>query len=116
MGKYNSTCKLFKPIAEILTPADVHPKVEALLSQGQDHQIVFMEFTEDVLVPEHSHAAQWEYIFEGTVELVTPDGRHIYRKGDWFYLEAGVKHGALVKKGYKSMGVFAQKDRYKAKG
>ena len=31
--------------------------IKAYLSQGQDHQIVFWEFTEDVEVPEHSHEA-----------------------------------------------------------
>lgn len=34
--------------------------VTAFLSQSPDHQIVFMEFAEDVDLPEHRNSAQWE--------------------------------------------------------
>ena len=106
---------MFDSLAKLLPYGDVHPDVRAFLSQGGDHQVVFMEFTEDVQVPEHSHAAQLEIVVDGEVELTTPEGTKTRRTGDWFYLEAGVKHGAKVKKGYKSIGVFFQKDRYKVK-
>ena len=33
--------------------------LKAYLSQGDSHQTLFMEFTEDAEVPEHSHEAQW---------------------------------------------------------
>ena len=32
---------------------------EAYLSQGENHQIIFMRFNEDIDLPEHSHEAQW---------------------------------------------------------
>ena len=32
--------------------------VRAFLSQGDAHQILFMEFYQDVDLPEHAHAAQ----------------------------------------------------------
>jgi quercetin dioxygenase-like cupin family protein len=106
---------VFDSLTELLPYADVHPAVRAFLSQGDDHQVVFMEFTEDLQVPEHSHAAQLEIVVAGEVELITAEGKKTYRPGDWFYLDAEVKHGAVIKEGYKSIGVFFQKDRYKAK-
>lgn len=33
--------------------------IKAFFSQGQNHQIIFMEFAEDVDLPEHSHESQW---------------------------------------------------------
>jgi quercetin dioxygenase-like cupin family protein len=106
---------VFDSLIKLLPYADVHPAARAFLSQGDDHQVVFMEFTEDVPVPEHSHGAQLEIVVAGEVELTTPEETKTYRTGDWFYLDAGVKHRAQVKKGYKSIGIFFQKDRYKAK-
>jgi quercetin dioxygenase-like cupin family protein len=106
---------VFDSLTKLLPYADVHPVVRAFLSQGDDHQVVFMEFTEDLPVPDHSHGAQLEIVVDGEVKLTTQEGTKTYRTGDWFYLDAGVKHGAQVTKGYKSIGVFFQKDRYKAK-
>lgn len=47
-----------KPIIE-LPEADIPIKgIKAYLSQGEDHQIIFMEFAEDVDLVEHSHEEQ----------------------------------------------------------
>jgi hypothetical protein len=47
-----------KPITE-MPEADVPIKgIKAYLSQGSDHQILFMEFSEDVDVAEHFHESQ----------------------------------------------------------
>ncbi len=32
--------------------------IKAFLSQGQNHQVIFMEFAEDVDLPEHCHESQ----------------------------------------------------------
>ena len=106
---------IFDSLSKLLPYADVHPKVRAFLSQANDHQVVFMEFTEDVDVPQHSHGAQLEIVVDGEMELTTQGTTKTYRTGDWFYLDAGVMHGAQVKKGYRSIGVFFQNDRYKEK-
>ena len=103
----------FAPLATILPLAEVHPDVKAFLSQGENHQVVFMEFEAEVSVPEHSHAPQLEFVVDGELELTTPDGTQIYRRGDWFFLGAGVEHAGLVRKGYKAVVVFFQADRYK---
>lgn len=54
-----------------LPEADIPLKgVKAFLSQGQNHQIIFMEFSEDVDLTEHSHESQWGIVLEGEIELI----------------------------------------------
>ena len=43
--------------------------LKAHLSQGPKHQILFMEFDEDVELDEHSHEAQYGIILEGRIDL-----------------------------------------------
>jgi hypothetical protein len=40
--------------------------VKAYLSQSENHQIIFMEFSEDVKAPEHSHESQWGIVLEAS--------------------------------------------------
>lgn len=105
----------FEPLSGLLPFADVHPEVRAFLSQGDNHQVIFMEFKNEVKVPMHSHAPQLEFTIDGELDLTTPDGTRTYKKGDWFFLEDGVEHAGHVKKGYKAIVVFFQKDRYNKK-
>ena len=39
------------------------------LVQGEGRQVVWIEFTETVDVPEHTHQEQWEFVLAGRVEL-----------------------------------------------
>ncbi len=86
--------------------------LEAYLSQGKDHQILFMRFEKDVDVPEHTHGDQWEIVLEGKVDVRMENNRFTYEKGDRFYIPGGIKHSARVHGGYASMIFFDQKDRY----
>jgi quercetin dioxygenase-like cupin family protein len=43
--------------------------LRACLSQADSHQILFMEFEEEVDLPEHSHEAQIGFVLEGKIEL-----------------------------------------------
>lgn len=106
---------VFESLKSILPHCEVHPDVEAFLSQADNHQVVFMDFKEDVLVPTHSHAAQLEIVISGQVEITSPTGTKIYKTGDWFLLNEGDPHSGKISKGYKSVAVFFQKDRYKVK-
>ncbi len=99
-----------------LPKADIPlPGVEAYLSSGEGHQIVFVTFRENVTVPEHTHADQWEVVLEGKVEVWIDGEHHVFTKGDKFYIPAGIRHQGRVHAGYAAMMFFAEKDRYKAK-
>ena len=99
-----------------LPKADISLKgINAFISQSKKHQIIFMEFSEDVLIPEHSHESQWEIVLEGSVDVWIDDKHHTFSKGDRFYIPSGVKHRANIKSGYASIAFFNEESRYKAK-
>ncbi|MHC4544358.1 MAG: cupin domain-containing protein [Planctomycetota bacterium] len=85
------------------------------LLQGQNTQILFMSFENDVEVPEHSHEAQWGVVLEGETELTIDSRKRTLGKGDTYFIPKDVQHSAKIKKGYKDLTLFNQKDRYKAK-
>jgi quercetin dioxygenase-like cupin family protein len=89
--------------------------VNAFLFQGENAQIVFMEFEKDVEIPEHSHESQWEIVLDGKVDYFEYNKKHTYKKGDRFFIPRDTKHSAKVYAGYASIAFFNQKDRYKKK-
>jgi quercetin dioxygenase-like cupin family protein len=91
------------------------PGVSGRLLQAENHQVVFIHFAERTLVPEHSHAAQWELVVAGEVELTRDGETRTHRAGDSFTIPAGVPHGAVVHAGYRAVIVFDQADRYRAR-
>ena len=108
--------KLFPVPILNLPEADISIKgINAYLSQGESHQIIFMEFAEDVDLPEHAHDCQWGIVLEGKIELVIYNVKHIYTKGDRYFIPKGVKHSAKIYAGYADMTFFNEKDRYKEK-
>jgi quercetin dioxygenase-like cupin family protein len=89
--------------------------VRAFLSQADNHQIIFMEFEEDVILPEHSHAAQVGIVIRGKIDLAFNDESKIYEKGDIYYIPAGVKHSGKIYAGYVDVTFFDEPNRYKQK-
>jgi len=88
---------------------------EAYLSQGENHQIIFMRFDKDVILPEHSHESQWGIVLEGKIELVIDDEKNTYTKGDRYFIGKGVKHSGKIFAGYADITFFNQKNRYGTK-
>jgi len=104
-----------KPILS-LPEADVPLEgVKAYLAQGNNFQIIFMEFEKDVSVPEHSHEDQWGIILEGKIDLDIDGKLKTYSKGDRYFIPKGVKHSAMIYAGYRDLTFFNQKDRYMPK-
>jgi len=106
----------FPDIIAKLPKADIGIEgVDAYLFQGEKQQILFMNFKKDVEIPEHSHEAQWGVILDGEIELTIEGEKYVLKKGDTYFIPKGVKHSARIKKGYKDITLFNQKDRYKVK-
>ncbi|MCD8263801.1 MAG: cupin domain-containing protein [Tannerellaceae bacterium] len=101
--------KIFPPIItalpEINNSAD---GVEAYLSQGAGHQIVFMEFDKDIDLEEHSHESQWTVVLEGKIDLIINRVSGTYYKGDRYYIPKGVKHSGRIYAGYSDMTFYSQ--------
>lgn len=89
--------------------------ISAYISQGENHQILFMRFEKDAEFPEHAHESQWGIVLEGKIEITIDGIPHTFGKGDRYFVEKGVKHSSKVFAGYADMTFFNQKDRYKAK-
>ena len=89
--------------------------IKAYLSQGENAQVIFMEFEKDAELPEHSHESQWEIVLEGKADLVIEGYKQTFRKGERFFIPKGAKHSAKIYAGYTSIVFFNQKERYKKK-
>ena len=87
----------------------------ANLLQGENQQVLFMTFTKDVDLPEHSHEAQWGIVLSGNITMTIDGNTRTYRSGDNYYIPAGVKHSGTIYAGYSDITYFDQKDRYKPK-
>ena len=108
--------KIFPEPIMSLPEADIPLKsITAYLSQGENHQIIFMEFAEDVELTEHSHESQWGIVLEGRIDLVIGGVKNTYTKGDRYFIPKGVKHSGKIYAGYSDITYFDQKDRYKEK-
>ena len=88
---------------------------EAYLSQGENHQIIFMQFNEDIDLSEHSHESQWGVVLDGKIELTIDGVKNTYTKGDRYFIEKDVKHSGKIYAGYADMTFFNQRDRYDTK-
>ena len=108
--------EIFPAPIRSLPEADIPLKgVKAYLSQAMTHQIIFMQFSEDVDLPEHSHAAQVGFVLEGKIELVIDGKKQTYTKGDRFYIPAGLRHSGKIFAGYADITFFDEPGRYHAK-
>lgn len=112
----NTMSKIFpEPILklpEVLIPVN---GVTGYLSQGENEQIIFMEFGKNAHIPEHAHESQWEIVLEGCVDLQVGTVKKTYGKGERFFIPKGIKHSADVYAGYSAIVFFHQKDRYEKK-
>jgi len=104
---------VFPKIVRMLPQADIGiPSAHLFVSQSSDHQIVFMEFEEDLDLSEHTHESQWEYVIQGKVDLTVEGKTKTYQKGDSFFIPKGYVHSGKIYAGYASIAFFDQKDRY----
>ncbi len=88
------------------------PGIRAYLSQADSHQVVFMEFSEDASLPEHSHESQWAVVVAGRIDLTIGGVPHTFQTGDTYYIPSGAKHSGKIYAGYADVTFFNQKDRY----
>jgi len=78
--------------------------------------VVFFSFHKDMVLPEHSHGAQWGTVVAGEIEFTIGGETRICRPGDSYEIPAGVVHGARIAAGTRVIDVFEEPDRYALKG
>jgi len=104
--------EMIKSLPEIEIPID---GIRGWLLQSTNKQVVFFEIEPVGNMPEHSHCAQWGIVVDGEMELTIGDQTKIYRKGDSYFIPAGVVHSANFPIKVMVIDVFDSPDRYKTK-
>lgn len=106
----------YPDLIQNLPEADIPFKgVKGRLMQGENQQIVFFEIEPVGEVAEHKHGDQWGVVFEGEMELTIGGVTKTYKKGDHYFVPAGVLHTATFNTKTWLMDIFADKDRYLTK-
>ncbi len=99
-----------------LPEADIpFPGVHGRISQGPDHQIIFMDIEPIGEVAPHRHGAQWGIVVEGEMDLTIGGVKRTYQAGDSYYIPANVEHGATFRTRVRVIDVFADVNRYRPK-
>lgn len=104
--------EMIDSLPEIEIPID---GIRGWLLQSTNKQVVFFEIEPVGNMPVHSHCAQWGIVIDGEMELTIDDQTKIYRKGDSYFIPAGVIHSANFPTKVMVIDVFDSPDRYKTK-
>jgi len=90
--------------------------VKGKLLQAGQRQVVFFDIQPIGAIPAHKHGAQWGVVIEGEMELNIGGKSRIYRRGDSYYIPAGVEHGAKFLSHFRAIDIFDEPARYRPKG
>ncbi|MFQ5823921.1 MAG: cupin domain-containing protein [bacterium] len=90
-------------------------KVVGYLFQGTHGQICFFDFEAGTDVPAHSHGNQWGVVLDGKFSLTMNGDTRTLRKGDSYYIPAGMVHSAKFEQACKILDFFEDANRYKLK-
>jgi mannose-6-phosphate isomerase-like protein (cupin superfamily) len=104
---------MFPPFIRALPAPDSDFDFDAFMV-GSDRAItMFYETDHELLVPEHTHGAQWGVVLSGEMEMVIDGVAAIYGAGDTYYVPPHTRHEARLFAGCTGIDVFADSDRYK---
>ena len=78
--------------------------------------VAFFDFLQDMVLPAHSHGAQWGTVLVGEIEFTIGGVIKKYGPGDTYSIPSGVVHSAHIAAGTKAIDVFEEPDRYHLKG
>ena len=106
----------FPEMIEQLPDVDIQLEgVRGKLLQAGGQQIVFFELEPIGRIPPHSHGAQWGIVVSGEIELRIGASTRVVRKGDSYYIPAGVEHEARILIPSQVIDMFDEPERYQAK-
>ena len=89
--------------------------VEYMVKNHGVRRVVFMEFAEDVELPEHAHADQVGFVLRGKIELTIDGVEHVFKCGDVYHIPAGIRHSGKIHAGYADVTFFDDPNRYQPK-
>ncbi len=86
--------------------------VRGWLMQSKDRQVVFFDIEPIGAIPAHSHGPQFGIVLEGEMSLTVAGETHRYRKGDTYFVPAGVEHAAIFHTRFCAIDFFDEPARY----
>jgi quercetin dioxygenase-like cupin family protein len=99
-----------------LPEADIPlPGVRGWLLQGAGKQLVFFDIAQGAQVPPHSHGAQWGVMVDGEMSLTIGGETRRCRRGDSYFIPAGVPHAAVFHTRVRAIDFFDEPARYRPK-
>ncbi|GAA0773393.1 cupin domain-containing protein [Roseibium denhamense] len=101
------------PALDVPFPEDV---VKSYAVQSDAGLVVFFDFVQDMVLPPHSHLAQWGTVLSGEIEFTIGGETKTLTSGAIYNIPAHVEHGAVIKAGTKVIDVFEEPYRYPLKG
>jgi len=69
--------------------------IKGWLSQGPDHQIVFMDIEPIGEVAEHLNGEQWGVVLEGEMDLKIDSVVYNFKKGDSYHIGDSILHSSV---------------------
>lgn len=88
------------------------PGVRAKLMQGVAHQAVFFELPAGLVIPPHSHCAQWGVVIKGRMEMTVGGITRTLGPGDTYAVGEGEVHGVVVVEDSAAIDFFDDPARY----
>jgi quercetin dioxygenase-like cupin family protein len=104
--------EFIKDLPEADLPIDA---ASGWILQGEDGQVLFMLFDREEHIKEHEHGDQWGIVVDGEMELTIGGKTETYRRGDSYFIPAGTPHKAIIRKGFRALDLFADRNRYRQK-
>lgn len=101
------------PSIDVPFPEDV---VRSHAVQSEAGLVVFFDFLKDVVLPPHSHLAQWGTVLSGEIEFTIAGETRTLGPGEIYDIPSGAEHSAIIKAGTKVIDVFEEPNRYPLKG
>jgi quercetin dioxygenase-like cupin family protein len=84
--------------------------------QGERGQVLLLRVDEEKNFPEHEHGDQWGIVIDGEMELTVAGKTETYRRGDSYFIPSGTPHKAIIRRGFRALDIFADRDRYRVEG
>ncbi|UFI02554.1 cupin domain-containing protein [Roseibium aggregatum] len=101
------------PALDVPFPEDV---VRSYAVRSDTGLVVFFDFVKDMVLPPHSHLAQWGTVLSGEIEFTIAGETRTMGPGAIYDIPSGAEHSAIIKAGTKVIDVFEEPDRYPVKG
>lgn len=89
------------------------PGVKARLMQGVSHQAVFFELPAGLVIPPHSHCAQWGVVVKGKMEMTIGGEKRALGPGDTYKVGVGEVHEVVVIEESAAIDFFDDPARYR---